>query len=393
MVDNTRTYLMKRGDELGKIDTDWRDIPIDIEDMLFELSNQWKRNPESKYNTTAFNLMMENARKGGDNIQMCCMFHSERTPSFGVSTAPPYKYHCFTCGASGDLLSLVMHVLGLPNTLDGYAKAQRFIMKNVYIDTHEEIDILSIIEGGKGKKIVPESDVEKYKTNEIPYMFGRGLNKRVLDRYEVGFDKEKNCIVIPVRTDKGEVRFLKRRSVASKMFLNEESVYKKDVLYGLYYIDNASFPIEEVFMTEAEIDAMSCYMAGMPAVSMMGRILFKEQLALIKRRNFKTLNLLLDNDMWGVYATLEAIKAIEKERIPCAVNVCLFPEGHWGVDGIRDYQYKDANDLLKARKLHLVKKIPAVNFMMSLSVGAKRELENLHTKSKNDKSQGGKQNG
>ena len=42
--------------------------------------------------------------------KMCCPFHAEKTPSFTV-----YKdcYHCYGCGAHGDIFSFVMRYYGL----------------------------------------------------------------------------------------------------------------------------------------------------------------------------------------------------------------------------------------------------------------------------------------
>ncbi|HED23632.1 MAG TPA: DNA primase, partial [Firmicutes bacterium] len=45
----------------------------------------------------------------GKNMVGLCPFHSEKTPSFTVS---PEKqlYHCFGCGASGNVFSLIMQL-------------------------------------------------------------------------------------------------------------------------------------------------------------------------------------------------------------------------------------------------------------------------------------------
>lgn len=44
--------------------------------------------------------------------KLCCPFHNEKTPSFGI-----YKngrrYHCFGCGADGDVITFTMEYFGL----------------------------------------------------------------------------------------------------------------------------------------------------------------------------------------------------------------------------------------------------------------------------------------
>ena len=48
----------------------------------------------------------------GKNMVGLCPFHNEKTPSFSVS---PDKqlYHCFGCGASGNVFSLIMQMENL----------------------------------------------------------------------------------------------------------------------------------------------------------------------------------------------------------------------------------------------------------------------------------------
>ena len=47
-------------------------------------------------------------RKGG-NHWACCPFHHEKTPSFAVNEGEQF-YHCFGCGASGDVVGFVKEI-------------------------------------------------------------------------------------------------------------------------------------------------------------------------------------------------------------------------------------------------------------------------------------------
>jgi DNA primase len=51
-------------------------------------------------------------KKSGQNFKGLCPFHSERTPSFTVSQTKQV-YHCFGCGAGGNVISFVMQVENL----------------------------------------------------------------------------------------------------------------------------------------------------------------------------------------------------------------------------------------------------------------------------------------
>ena len=51
-------------------------------------------------------------KRAGANFVACCPFHSEKTPSFTVSSSKQF-YHCFGCGAHGTAIGFVMEYSGL----------------------------------------------------------------------------------------------------------------------------------------------------------------------------------------------------------------------------------------------------------------------------------------
>src|ERR1700752_4387868 len=52
-------------------------------------------------------------RKGRGEATGLCPFHNEKTPSFTVSEDKGF-FHCFGCGAHGDVVGFVMRSEGLP---------------------------------------------------------------------------------------------------------------------------------------------------------------------------------------------------------------------------------------------------------------------------------------
>src|SRR6185312_10224178 len=72
-------------------------------------------------------------KKAGANYIACCPFHSEKTPSFTVSTTKQF-YHCFGCGAHGTAISFLMEYGGM-----GFVDAVKDLAQNVGMKVPEEV--------------------------------------------------------------------------------------------------------------------------------------------------------------------------------------------------------------------------------------------------------------
>src|SRR3954447_24130183 len=73
-------------------------------------------------------------RAGQRRLQGLCPFHDERTPSFGIDPVEKL-YHCFGCGAGGDVFAFVMATEGLDFTGAMEALADRY---NVELERETE---------------------------------------------------------------------------------------------------------------------------------------------------------------------------------------------------------------------------------------------------------------
>ena len=62
-------------------------------------------------------------KKAGRNHQACCPFHDEKSPSFTVSQDKQF-YHCFGCGAHGNVISFLMEFdrLEFPEAIEELAQ-------------------------------------------------------------------------------------------------------------------------------------------------------------------------------------------------------------------------------------------------------------------------------
>jgi DNA primase len=330
-------------------------ISIDIEDLIDELESLWLENPDSKYNNTAFSKVKDS----GDNLQCCCPFHLESNPSFGILKEFPYVWSCFGCGETGNLGSLISHVMMLPTPAHGenYLLKQYGVMEK---EKRPKMNLEDILDGKKKDRRCSkdDSELQKYLGFDIPYMRGRGFSKNTLEKYEIGYDKNRQEIIIPIRASNGQIRFLKRRSIITKTFLNEKNIDKRDIVYGLHYLSRSGKEVPEIYLTESETDAMSLYQCKLPAGSIIGRILFKEQAMELLKAGVKRVHLFFDNDLAGLRCTQQAYNLLSK--YPIRINQVIYPDGMLGLDTWSEDEifFKDANSLLVAGKLNKIKSVP-----------------------------------
>lgn len=184
--------------------------------------------------------------------------------------------HCYTCGYTADLPQFVADLLGLSSPVEGF----KWLVNQYNYQTEErELPDLDMYRGSTAKSsVLEESLVKQYTQNLLQseeacrYLHKRRIANWVLEAYELGFDPEDKTVLFPVRGMDGKVIFYKGRSIAGKHFYNAKEVDKTSVVFGLWEILNGSFSwgtsdqIEEVWITESEIDALSLISYGVPAV-------------------------------------------------------------------------------------------------------------------------------
>src|SRR6478752_3519804 len=83
-------------------------------------------------------------KKQGRNYFGLCPFHGENSPSFSVSTDKQI-YHCFGCGAGGNVFSFLMELEGV-----SFLEAAVKLAEKANIDLQVNFSV-----NGKGKSISP----------------------------------------------------------------------------------------------------------------------------------------------------------------------------------------------------------------------------------------------
>ena len=76
------------------------------------LTPQWLDELRARVTLSSVVMRTTKLQKAGREWKACCPFHNEKTPSFTVSDEKGF-YHCFGCGAHGDVIRWMTDQRGL----------------------------------------------------------------------------------------------------------------------------------------------------------------------------------------------------------------------------------------------------------------------------------------
>lgn len=133
-------------------------------------------------------------RKGREYTGLC-PFHNEKTPSFTVNEAKGF-YHCFGCGAHGDVIKFEMEAGGLPfmdavNKLANRAglKVPQFSRENEEEAKHRSswYEIMELACGFFEKNLLLPSGHEA-----LDYLTRRGFDNSIIKKFRLGYAPDNN---------------------------------------------------------------------------------------------------------------------------------------------------------------------------------------------------------
>ena len=127
-----------------------------------------------------------------------------------------------------------------------------------------------------------------------PYMWKRKLSKEVVDRFRVGYDKERDAITFPVYDERHRLVMVTARSVNSKRFWIPKDVDKP--VYLLY--DILERGVQTVYVCESQINALTARTWGLDAVALFGTG-SEKQYNTLKKSGIRNYILLFDGDEAG----------------------------------------------------------------------------------------------
>ena len=275
--------------------------------------------------------------KKGNVYMGLCPFHDDRHPSLRVD---PEKglYHCFSCGAGGDVFRFVQEKEGC-----GFGEAVRLCADICHLP-------VPALDAGSqkhrpDKQQTPAPTVEmneRYRQTLLPYDPGMEELRETYAAFEVGIAPAivpeawkftRGRLIFPIRNAAGElVAFAARyrgdlsAKKIPKYINNSTSViYKKDeLLYGWYRAEEKVRETGIVFLTEGYKDTLAMHAAGFSnTVALCGTNLSEHHIAMI-RKEAVTVCLFLDADEVGRETVTGVIPKLRSTGLRV---VDILPEG------------------------------------------------------------------
>lgn len=218
-------------------------------------------------------------RRNGENLQSNCPFHKggqERKPSFGVNGEID-RCHCFSCGWAGTIEEMISELYGYQD--DGKF-GKRWLIKRfntVEIETRPNImegfngrnnfntNCISNISTSNTTDLISDEELDKYRYIH-PYLYERGLTDEIIERFDIGYDRERKEITFPVRDIEGRCVFVAGRSVERKFFRLPKGI-DKPIYCSNEFRDGA---YRTAYITESFLNCLTCWKYDKPAMAMIG---------------------------------------------------------------------------------------------------------------------------
>ena len=291
---------------------------LDVVAIITELKNQLAVNGIFLFNSI---------KELPDDVMISCPFHKdgqERKPSCGVRKEDGWV-HCFACGESSSLAQMISRCLGY-NDLgqQGLGWLKTNFLGDISVNRNLNLDLsrnTSIIKN----QFVTEDELKKYRYYH-EYMFKRKMTEEVIEKFDIGYDVNTNCITFPVRDSDGNCLFVARRSVIGKYFNYPTNIEKP--VYGLYELPNN---VDEIIICESMINCITCYVYRKCAVALNGTGT-EYQISQLSKLNCRKFILALDPDEAGEKGCNRIYKSLHRNKI---ITKYVIPKG------------KDINDLTR----------------------------------------------
>ncbi|MEM8726154.1 MAG: DNA primase, partial [Pseudomonadota bacterium] len=358
------------------------------------ITPQWKDELRARITLSTVVMRTTKLTRAGREWKACCPFHDENTPSFYVNDQKGF-YHCFGCGAHGDVISWMTEQRGL-SFIDA--------CKELASEAGMEVPAPDPIAAKKAEKRAELVDVttaaqEWFVDNlrgpegrvALEYLKRRGLKPETLREFGFGYapeskqalakalqrfdpamlvdsgmrirtddgteyDRFRGRVMLPIQDARGRViafggRILEKRDGVAK-YLNSPDTPLFDkgrTLYNLHRAAPASRQSGRVVVVEGYMDVVALAQAGIAdAVAPLGTALTEAQLEMLWRM-VEVPVLCFDGDAAGQRAAMRAIsRALPLLTPDRNLQIALLPSGLDPDDLIKKHGVAAMEDILSS---------------------------------------------
>jgi DNA primase len=326
------------------------------------LSPQWLDELRTRVTLSGVIGRTTRIQKAGREWKACCPFHNEKTPSFTINDEKGF-YHCFGCGAHGDVIRWMTDQRGLPfmdavkelaveagmevpapdpraaeravqqqSLHDVMAAAQAFFVERLASDAGAEARAY-LARRGFPAAIVREFGFG-YAPDSRTALIEAGLLIKVEERDP--YDRFRARLMLPITDARGRViafggRILDAKKTDAPKYLNspETPLFDKGrTLYNLQRAAPASRTSGRIVVVEGYMDVVALAAAGIgEAVAPLGTALTEEQIERLWRVHECPV-LCFDGDSAGKRAAMRAaLRALPLLRPGHSLHVVTLPAG------------------------------------------------------------------
>lgn len=337
------------------------------------ITPQWKDELRARVTLSTVIMRTDKLVRAGREWKGCCPFHEEKTPSFTVNDQKQF-YHCFGCGAHGDVISWMVEQRGL-SFMDA--------IKELAAEAGMEVPAPDPVAAKRAEKRASLVDAttaaqEWFAANlrspegreALAYLERRGLSSETLREFGFGYapdgkqalgraltafddqmlvetgmrirtdegttyDRFRGRVMLPIQDARGRViafggRILESRDGVAK-YLNSPDTPLFDkgrILYNLHRAAPSSRQTGRIIVVEGYMDVVALAQAGFPdAVAPLGTALTETQLELLWRMVDRPI-MCFDGDAAGQRAAMRAVTRALPMLAPMrSLSIARLPAG------------------------------------------------------------------
>lgn len=343
-------------------------------------------------------------KKKGKDYRACCPFHNgNNNSSFSVSSDKQF-YHCFNCGASGNVLTFIMEYDGIEfvDAIETLAEqlsievpreesAAGNAQQNSYIDRKDLYQLMAEV------TIFYQQQLRQHKNSQqvISYLKGRGLSGETVKHFKIGYapdgwdelrkrfaisqesesqlveagmligkeksgsyDRFRDRLMFPIHDRRGRVIGFGGRVLGNEepKYLNSPETpifHKGKELYGLYQVKQAYKEIQRILVVEGYMDVVALAQFGINyAVASLGTSTTADHIHILFRHSSEVV-CCFDGDKAGRDAAWRALEnALPYMQDGRTLRFMFLPDGE-DPDSLVQKEGKQAFELLMQQALPL----------------------------------------